>query len=572
MLTGYHGYFHRVTTPKRIRFTCTGPTVSRFILRLILLYILSTHTVNSFAEETAPTTKVFIFAGQSNMEGADSNVERIQLFPPFRGLDQPQEDVLFRYNLGRNDAHVSDGWVPLQSVNRWVGPELSFARELKRHDDSPIAIIKCAVGGTTLGADWNPKSPQGFMLYPKALSLVQEALADLKKRGVPYQLEGFMWHQGENDMFNDEFRAAYGDNLTQFIASWRKDLDAPTLQFFIGELHCKSIWGMDNRSRMYGISQGQKAACNRDPHAHYVPNNHNAMTVNPNSGLHYHFGTLGQLGHGMSYADAYLNSIKARPITTNSYHQWPKPAGQLFKLYVLAGHRNMEGERAFVDEASDHSHSELLPNIPFRYSIGGGYRQSADWEPLYPNGFYETFGPELSFAHAFEKPTANHLAIAKFTHSGSQIIDWTPEGSDAKDRNLYPDFIAFVQRCRQDLERRGYDVQLAGIIYHLGENDMCFHPYKRNAIENLSKIVTQSRTDLGLPELPWIVSLQPPFPNENLAEIDVTSELKALDQNDPHLRSVVLDADFPLDRNLLMDADGVSRLGTEIAAEALKLP
>ena len=506
------------------------------------------------------------------MEGADSNVDRIQHFPPFRGLDQPQEDVLFRYNLGRNDAHVSNDWVPLQSVNRWVGPELSFARELKRHDDSPIAIIKCAVGGTTLGADWNPKSPQGFMLYPKALRLVQEALLDLTKKGVPYQLEAFMWHQGENDMFNDEFRAAYGDNLTQFIASWRHDLNAPTLPFFIGELHCKSIWGMDNRSRMYGISQGQKAACNRDPRVHYIPNNHNAMTVNPNSGLHYHFGTLGQLGHGMSYADAYLNSIKARTVTTTSYRDWPEPASKPLKLYVLAGHRNMEGERSFIEDLADRSLCEPIPSIPFRYSIGGGYRKSTDWEPLSPTGFYQTFGPELSFARAFEQPTANHLAIAKFTHSGSQIIDWTPDGSIAKDRNLYADFIAFVQSCRRDLQGRGYAVQLAGIIYHLGENDMCFHPYKRSAIENLSKIVTQSRADLGLPELPWIVSLQPPFPNENLAAIDITSELKAFDQNDPHLRSVVLNTDFPLDRNLLMNANGVSRLGTELAAEALKQP
>ena len=182
------------------------------------------------------------------MEGADSNVDRVKFFPPFRGLEQPQTDVIFRYNLGRNDAHVSNEWVPLQSVNRWVGPELSFAREVKKSSPLPIAIIKCAVGGTTLGADWNPESPQGFELYPKALKLVKDALADLRDRGIEYRLEGFMWHQGENDMFNDEFRAAYGENLTQFIASWRHDLEAPTLPFFIGELHCKSIWGMDNRA------------------------------------------------------------------------------------------------------------------------------------------------------------------------------------------------------------------------------------------------------------------------------------------------------------------------------------
>lgn len=504
------------------------------------------------------------------MEGADSNVDRVKFFPPFRGLEQPQTDVIFRYNLGRNDAHVSNEWVPLQSVNRWVGPELSFAREVKKSNPLPIAIIKCAVGGTTLGADWNPESPQGFELYPKALKLVQDALADLRDRGIEYRLEGFMWHQGENDMFNDEFRATYGKNLTQFIARWRTDLEAPTLPFFIGELHCKSIWGMDNRARMYDISQGQKAACARDPHVHYVPNNHNAMTINPGSGLHYHFGTLGQLGHGMSYADAYHKSIGKQKQANPSIDPWPYQSGQSIKLYVLAGHRNMEGERSFVEDAQGLS-SRLPKNpIPFRYSIGGGYRLSDGWESLSPVGFYETFGPELTFATTLNQQSQSNLAIAKFTHSGSQIVDWTPDGSNAKDRNLYSKFISFIRSSIEDLENRGHTVELAGVIYHLGENDMCFHPYKRQAVDNLRSIIAQSRSDLGLAELPWIVSLQPPFPKEDLKAIDVTADLQDLERHDKHLRTVVLSSDFPLDRNLLMDAQGVMRFGGLLAIEALK--
>ncbi|MFY7952851.1 MAG: hypothetical protein ACOVT5_10110, partial [Armatimonadaceae bacterium] len=73
--------------------------------------------------------RVFIFAGQSNMVGSDSRVADIARFPPFAGLDRPQPDVLFSYNLGRETKRTSNGWVPLAPIDTVVGPELSFARQ-----------------------------------------------------------------------------------------------------------------------------------------------------------------------------------------------------------------------------------------------------------------------------------------------------------------------------------------------------------------------------------------------------------------------------------------------------------
>ena len=49
--------------------------------------------------------------------------------------------------------------------------------------------------------------------------------------------------------------------------------------------------------------------------------------------------------------------------------------------------------------------------------------------------------------------------------------DWTPAGTEAKDRNLYPQFIAFIRDSIKELQAKGHPVELAGIFYHVGEND-----------------------------------------------------------------------------------------------------
>ena len=94
------------------------------------------------ADSDTKTLRVFIFAGQSNMVGSDSTVADIKRFPPFAGLDQPQDKVLFSYNIGREEKLTSNGWVALQPVDGVVGPELSFASRVSQETGAPIAIIK----------------------------------------------------------------------------------------------------------------------------------------------------------------------------------------------------------------------------------------------------------------------------------------------------------------------------------------------------------------------------------------------------------------------------------------------
>ena len=535
----------------------------RISIILVFSLILFCLPNGNSAEEDA-TLRVFIFAGQSNMVGSDSKVRDIKNFPPFLGIENVQKNIKFSYLIGRENKTASNGWVGLQPVNNIVGPELSFAREVSQAIKDPIAIIKCAAGGTHLGGDWNPDKPIGFKMYPLALKLIRDSLAGLDRNGIRYRIEGFIWHQGENDMFEENYMPNYGKNLKNFIAKWRRDLSSPKLKFYIGELCTKTIWGMDLRPRMYSISQGQREVTEADPLAEYIPTSHIGVEVGEPVGLHYHYGTLGQLQHGINYADSYLRTVGRKQNRVRNLKKWPYKKGEKVNLFILAGHRNMEGERAFIQDAVKLGESDLLkdnPNIAYRYSLGGGYLKSTDWEPLGQVSFYDTFGPELSFAQSLKSKNIPNVSIAKFAHSGSQIIDWTPEGSMAKSRHIYPDFIRFVEETVSDLKTKGHQVRLAGIFYHLSENDMSFYPYRKMAAERIQAIIANSRTDLGMPDLKWYISQQLPTDEKGVNRIDVVADFEKIAKIDPnliHLKAFNLP---PQKKKLVLNAAGVIQLG-----------
>ena len=67
-------------------------------LALTVLAFMATEFV--IAEEV---TRVFLFAGQSNMVGSDAHADRIDDYPNFKGAGELQSDVLFSYILGNGD-------------------------------------------------------------------------------------------------------------------------------------------------------------------------------------------------------------------------------------------------------------------------------------------------------------------------------------------------------------------------------------------------------------------------------------------------------------------------------------
>ena len=542
----------------------------KFVSIIALAILALPFAVSANEANAQKPVRVFIFAGQSNMVGSDSKASDIDRFPPFAGLDAPQNNIKFSYCIGRENKLKSNGWVALSPVNNVVGPELSFARKVAADSEGPIAIIKCAAGGTHLGGDWNPDDPAGFKMYPLAVDLIRESLAQLDRQNIKYQLEGFMWHQGENDMFNEGYMKNYGDNLQRFLKKWRDDLGVPSLKFYIGELCTKTIWGMDLRPRMYAISKGQRQVTESDSFAEYVPTSHIGVEIGGGVGLHYHYGTLGQLQHGLNYAKAYLSSSGKTVNDSRKLNEWPYSKNGIVKLFIMAGHRNMEGERAFTQDLKKIEDKELLLKdnlgIAYKYSLGGGYKISKEWEPLGAVNYYNSFGPELSFGSFLDKKNIGDFAIAKFTHSGSQIIDWTPEGSMAKSRNLYKKFISFIDEAVSEIREKGNKVKIEGVFYHIGENDMSFGPHRNNAPKWIKSIIEQSRKDLKNEKLSWYLSQQLPTNDKSVNKIDVVSEIEKIVTNDEHTFHVKAFDIFPQQKKLVISSEGIIQLG-EILGE-----
>jgi hypothetical protein len=241
----------------------------------------------------AKPIKVFILAGQSNMEGQavvdlegkDYNAGRgtlvhlmkdptkVQHFAHLKnqaGSWVVRDDVFVRYQ--REDRPLLRG--PLQfgfSVygdKHHFGPELQFGHVVGEHFDNPVLLIKTAWGGKSLYRDFRPPSSSNGpgKYYEVMMQQIDESLANIASefpelKGNGFELAGFVWYQGWNDGVNPKTAVPeYEDNLVNLINDVRKDLKAPNLPVVIGEL--TGPW-VDAPVEWTKLREAQAAAANR---------------------------------------------------------------------------------------------------------------------------------------------------------------------------------------------------------------------------------------------------------------------------------------------------------------------
>ena len=246
------------------------------ISQLIPAFLLATFVASFPAEAAMKPVRVFILAGQSNMEGhgivaADpkrnggkGSLEFVakdpataKHFAPLldaAGKWRTRDDVFITYLDRKGPLTVGYGANELK-----IGPELGFGWVMGDALEEPVLLIKCAWGGKSLAVDFRPpsagKPPYSLgekndaaiaqdpaivgKYYRETLALTKAALANIKEL-VPgsdgkYVLAGFGWHQGWNDRINDKFTAEYETNMMHFINDMRRELGAPELPFVIAE-------------------------------------------------------------------------------------------------------------------------------------------------------------------------------------------------------------------------------------------------------------------------------------------------------------------------------------------------
>lgn len=239
----------------------------------------------------AAPVRVFILAGQSNMEGqgvvdlnhekyyngGKGNLEYVMArdktgaFKHLRDANGEwavRTDVMIRFQTrhGLKKGGLGIGFTSYPEKHH-IGPELQIGHRLGDHFESPVLLIKTAWGGKSLYKDFRPPSSGGVVgpYYQQMNEEIETALKSVPRdfphlKGRDLELAGFFWFQGWNDMYNDDARVEYEQNLVNLINDVRKRFHRPDLPVIIGEL---GNGGEATSPKMAAIRVAQKSAAAR---------------------------------------------------------------------------------------------------------------------------------------------------------------------------------------------------------------------------------------------------------------------------------------------------------------------
>ena len=273
-----------------------------------LALCLTSYTYAERPKESGKPVKVFLLAGQSNMEGQGvvsmdhpeyynggkgnlvwsmKNSKSAELMKHLRddkGKWVVRDDVKVWFKTGagitKGDLTVGfTGYVSPEDVEAGggrshIGPELQFGHVIGNYFDEPVLLIKTAWGGKSLYSEFRPPSSEGEVgsFYIQMLAEIREALADIENlfpgRGNhEYEIAGFVWMQGWNDMCTPEAVPEYDRNLINLVKDLRKEFRSPNLPVVIGELGNE---GAEVGSNMAAFRKAQKKGAEQIDNAVFV--------------------------------------------------------------------------------------------------------------------------------------------------------------------------------------------------------------------------------------------------------------------------------------------------------------
>lgn len=250
------------------------------------------------ADKATGPVKVFLLAGQSNMEGkaAATTLEPLLKDPAtaakFKHLKAGgkwavREDVWVTFlcksvkggkspfplhgalTVGFGSDKTVRGRGKQRTTVPGFGPELGFGHAVGDHFDQQVLLIKAAWGGRSVRRTFRPpsaaptenevkealrkakaKNPDATLAevtdsygrdYRAMIAEVRKVTGDLKKlfpaydEKAGYEVAGLVWFQGWNDGVG-RGNPQYAEQLAHLIRDIRRDLNAPKMPVVIGEM------------------------------------------------------------------------------------------------------------------------------------------------------------------------------------------------------------------------------------------------------------------------------------------------------------------------------------------------
>jgi hypothetical protein len=226
------------------------------VLSLILNFVF---TFNARSQDVKKT-KVFLLAGQSNMDGrgAASSLTKDDL----KQLAFAQKRIHFYYKGTVNNGKepliidgpldVTEPWPFVKDkfrLNKSFGPELFFGLALsKAYPREKFLFVKRSQGGTSLYGAWNPnwslekarlKSEENKpKLFEDFIATTDAQLSKLPPGS--FEIIGMLWVQGESDS-SPLPSSTYGQNITALIQKVRAYYGVPDMPFLMLGVGSKKV-------------------------------------------------------------------------------------------------------------------------------------------------------------------------------------------------------------------------------------------------------------------------------------------------------------------------------------------
>ncbi len=397
--------------------------IAALVLALLAWPAYAADVPDQLSDPNGKPLKVYILAGQSNMEG-QAKIETFDyigddpatapLLKEMRGPDgKPRvcENVWISYLTGSPDKNMlGEGFgkltagygsrsSPAEDGGK-IGPEFTFGITMEKAYDGPVLVIKTAWGGKSLHTDFRPPSvgPYEFneaqlenfkkrgqdveqakadkaqktgRYYRLMVKHVKHVLDDIE-RVVPdydarqgYEIAGFAWFQGWNDMvdsgtYPDRGKPGvgypqYGEWMAAFIRDVRKDLGAPKMPFVIGVMGVGGVIDEDYNPR-YKVTHANFRAAMAAPtklpefQGHVVAVRTGLYWDKPLEAIADKFGQVRGMGHSLrnqskgqpnedgqmtpKQQQEYLKEYRAKVITPEDEAMWKRGASNAGYHYL----------------------------------------------------------------------------------------------------------------------------------------------------------------------------------------------------------------------------------------------